>query len=98
MQFCKQCGIPISVLQDTTLDLCITCASEVKQNTLGERKDITGNSNILPNATIEVKDDKILLQSKEGWLLWSGDIASSHKLETLLQKAAKIYRIRKRKK
>lgn len=50
----------------------------------------------LDAATLSVKNGRIILESPEGWLLWSGNPADNHSLETILTSATKILKIRKR--
>jgi len=50
------------------------------------------------SATLSYVDGKIMLKSKEGWILWSGSAAQEHSLQTIIDRAAPILKIRSKRK
>ncbi len=99
MQFCKQCGTPIAILHDKEAIFCPACASASKTpQTRKNENALSLNLTEISGFTFTTENNKILLKSKEGWLLWSGESTTPHNLETILSKAVKIHRIRKRQK
>ncbi len=97
MQFCKQCGTPIAILHDKDAIFCTTCAPAGKTTRPQKNENnVFADLAFLSDCTLSVENNKVLLTSKEGWLLWSGNSSSTHNLQILLKKAAKIYGIRKR--
>lgn len=50
------------------------------------------------SATFSYVDGKIMLKSEEGWILWSGSADQEHSLQTIIDRAAPILKIRSKRK
>jgi len=97
MKFCSKCGSTLSILNDHSGDLCQRCAPPSPSKQVDSRV-IDHDFEAIGSATLSVKDGKIMLESKEGWLLWSGAAPQAHTLKTILDRANLILKIRKRQK
>ncbi len=95
MKFCRQCGRTLAILQDSSSNYCTSCTAVGRNQTEPSPPTTPADSDI-PAAHLSVKNGKIVLESKEGWLLWSGSDTSSHSLQAILERAAAILKIRKR--
>ncbi|MEE4243296.1 MAG: hypothetical protein V2I36_17675 [Desulfopila sp.] len=95
MKFCRNCGRTIALLQDSSTEYCEKCASAAQDNTLSSSQAVEADRNIL-SAFLSVKNGKIVLESEEGWLLWSGSDSVPHSLPAILERATHIFNIRKR--
>ncbi len=88
MKFCIKCGKTVSVLNDSASDLCTNC-SDKKTEKAGDSKNSDLNS-----ATFSTENGKLILKSKEGWLLWSGAANEIHSFHKITEKAERILNIR----
>lgn len=97
MKFCTECGRTLSILNEHNGDICSKCAPKVsiKQTKSPDNQDILKN---IGTAVLSIKKGKIVLESEEGWLLWSGETIQNYTLQTILDKANRILKIRKRQK
>ncbi len=94
MKFCTSCGKAVSIFDTTDVELCRKCS--VKEN----QTVVPGNANNidLNGATFSAENGKLLLKSKEGWLLWSGSANELHSFQAISEKAKRILKIRRKKK
>lgn len=96
MKFCQQCGQTLSILTNTNSDYCTECTARPE-------KPPTANVNVeqppdIFSAIFACADGKILLKSKEGWILWSGSAENEHSLKTIIDRADAILKIRSKRK
>jgi len=96
MRFCSGCGKTISILNDSDAELCKTCRPG--NSTVLPTQQNSGVCSDLLSTTIRVEDGKILLESREGWLLWSGDCTAKHTFESMTSRAGRILTIRNKQK
>ncbi len=96
MKFCRQCGKTVAIFDDSGSELCPVCAAEKTAAKDRFEAEMIGPANLL-DATVCIKDDTIILESREGLLLWSGGGDRRHSLKTMLDRASKILAIRKKK-
>jgi len=95
MKFCRQCGKTVAIFNNSDRELCLDCDARkaVKEDRpAAEKKD----SADLLAASLSIKDGKIVLESREGMLLWSGSGGQPHTLKTILDRASRILTIRQR--
>lgn len=95
MKFCRQCGRTLAILQDSSSHYCKSCTVAGRDNAQPSSPPAKADDDILA-AHLSLKNGKIVLESKEGWLLWSGSDTASHSLQAILDRAAPILKIRKR--
>lgn len=50
------------------------------------------------SATLTYVDGKLMLKSKEGWILWSGSAEQEYSLQAIIDRAAPILKIRSKRK
>lgn len=97
MKFCEECGKTFSILDRSEKNCCSDCTGsshKIESTTVKNSDRIEG----LSSSTISVDNNRISLHSKEGWLLWSGDIGESHAMEAITRRAMKILKIRQKRK
>ena len=95
MKFCRQCGRTLAILQESSNDYCKSCTATGLDNMQTSPPTVKEDDDILA-AHLSVKNGKIVLESKEGWLLWSGSDTASHSLQAIFERAAPILKIRRR--
>lgn len=99
MRFCNDCGTVLNLFGSNERELCSACVQQQKKlNPPPEKaKEVDKNAaayDLLGEAILSFKNEKMVLQSKEGWELWSGPIVDKPNLQSILKRAATIYRIR----
>lgn len=97
MKFCRQCGQALAILDRSILALCPACTLESQKKKAVVVGNTDSSADIVAYATISVRDGKIVIESKEGWLLWSGSDKTGHSLQQILDRASRILKIRTRK-
>lgn len=97
MRFCSGCGKTISILNNSDAEFCPDCVPENKLKTTVPKQKAENGSD-LDSTTFSIKDGKLVLESDEGWLLWSGDLRQQHSFETIKDRASRILKIRRRQK
>jgi hypothetical protein len=95
MKFCRQCGRTLAILQDSSSHYCKSCTAAGLDNLQQSSPPAKADDDILA-AQLSIKNGKIVLESKEGWLLWSGSDTASYSLQAIIDRAAPILKIRKR--
>ena len=98
MQFCKDCGGVLNFFENNAAELCSSCIQQKKKL---EPKPIAPPANcqdhdILAEAVLTCENNKIILRSAEGWELWSSPVETKTELKTVLNRAKRIYEIRKK--
>jgi len=96
MKFCLKCGRTLAILEQTGDQFCEKCraASTVDAPAAVEENGIQQ----LLTATLSLKKGRLVLESTEGWLLWSGADDQPHSLQSIVDRAGKILKIQKRQK
>jgi hypothetical protein len=94
MQFCKDCGGVLNLFGNNSTGLCSSCIQHKKEPVLTPAKATPDFYDLLSEAIITVEKGKIILQSKEGWQLWSATSESKTTLQSILKSAELIYNIR----
>jgi len=94
MRFCTTCGKTISILNDSGADLCQSCKTPAPKSS--PHNEPPPNTVDLSSTKLSVKNGKLILESEEGWLLWSGDKLQQHSMGTITERASRILKIRKR--
>jgi len=94
MRFCIDCGKAVAIFDNSAADLCIKCANLEATTKIAKKT----NTIDLNSATFSTENGKLILQSKEGWLLWSGNIDGPHSFQAITEKATRILHIRKKRK
>ena len=96
MKFCKDCGGVLNLFGNNTSELCSSCIQHSKQQAAKTSEPATDSHELLAETVLTYKNGKILLHSKEGWLLWSASGETETELKTMLKTAKLIYKIRKK--
>jgi hypothetical protein len=96
MRFCRQCGRTLAILNDSKAEYCNDCIADTAAGAPRAAQETPRHLELL-SATLSVKDGKIVLESQEGWLLWSGQDDKPHSFKLIVDQAAHILKIRKRK-
>lgn len=94
MKFCQRCGQTLSVLEEPDQQLCEPCFSAPEPITPVQEED----ADDINTAVLSQVDGKIVLKSKKGWLLWSGNAEEQHSLQQILKRAAHILKVRSKRK
>ena len=103
MLFCQQCGGALNLFESNDEEICYHCirrrdtppAAPPAQPAPPVQDDAMEP---LLGATFHVEGDKLVLTAAEGWVLWSGPLATPVPFETIIQRAGQIHRIRRRRK
>ncbi len=98
MKFCKDCGGVLNLFENNTSELCSSCVQHKKQPLSKVHKPITDNNDLLGETVFTYENGKIILRSKEGWLLWSASGEAETEMKTVLKTARFIYEVRKKRK
>ncbi len=98
MEFCKECGGALILFENNNSGLCSSCNLHYKKGVSKASESARGNADLPGDAVFTYEDGKILLRSKEGWLLWSASAEKQTELNTVLKSAKLIYEIRKKRK
>lgn len=99
MRFCKDCGTVLDIFSNREKELCSACIQHKKEAEIVHvpiKVESNTDSSVLDDTTLSVEKGKIILRSKEGWELWSGNQENTIELRTILARAKKIYEIRLR--
>jgi len=99
MRFCKDCGTVLNLFGNREKELCSACIQHKKEAEIVHipvKVEKKSDTNILDETTLSVENGKMILRSKEGWELWSGNQNSTIELKTVLARAKRIYEIRLR--
>ncbi len=93
MQFCKDCGVVLNLLEFPDEELCYSCRkkNEVRPKPQAGR-DFLPDS--LMQATLSCENHQLMLRSPEGWLLWSGSDQEKVSMEQIMKRADRILAIR----
>jgi hypothetical protein len=98
MQFCNDCGGVLNLFGHNTSGLCSSCIQHKKEPEPPLPAPPQDSNDLLAESILTVEKGKIILRSKEGWQLWSAPGDSQTKLQSILQSATLIYKIRKKRK
>jgi hypothetical protein len=96
MKFCQQCGQTLSILAHSSSDYCTECTAAPEKSP-AENIQVDQPPDIY-SAFFTCTDGKIVLKSKEGWILWSGSAENEHCLQTIIDRADAILKIRSKRK
>ena len=96
MIFCKVCGEALNLFETHDEEVCYTCLRKgIKKEPPAPVRD-TGDGDFLSNLFFCHEDDKLVVRSPEGWILWSAPDSETHSLGTILTRARRIHEIRKK--
>lgn len=104
MQFCKDCGTVLNLFGQKERELCSSCIQQKKKGSPsvaakespGPRAAKAEGYELLGDAVLSCENGKLVLRAKEGWELWSGPSENRTGLNTILDRAKRIYEIRLR--
>ena len=97
MKFCASCGSALEFFEFLDGELCSSCLKKDTQKQAPTQKnDEQPSDNELATSILGVEDNKIVLKSPEGWVLWSGAISEKNQLQTIMTRAQRILQIRKK--
>ena len=99
MRFCKDCGTVLNLFGNREKELCSACIQHKKEAEIVHipiKVDNISDITILGETTLSVENGKMILRSKEGWELWSGNQDTTIELKTVFARAKRIYEIRLR--
>lgn len=102
VQFCKDCGGVLNLFGKNERDLCSSCVQSRKKQDLPPEPPSTPPSSsgdpdlqeLLKESMLVIENGRVVLRSKEGWELWSGNNGSSIEMKSLMARAGRIYKIR----
>ncbi len=95
MQFCKDCGGVLNLFGDNHLEICSSCIQQQKRYApVAPVAPVRENCELLNDAVLLCENNKIILRSKEGWELWSSPENIQTDMQTILNRARRIYEIR----
>lgn len=102
MRFCSGCGSALEFFEFLDGELCAEClkkdATPAAPKPADNGGDATPDLDMLAGATLCLENDKIVLKSPEGWVLWSGPADQASSLQSILSRAQRILSIRSRRK
>jgi len=97
MKFCRQCGQTLPLLENLKEEYCSQCTIARAEQLSTEDTTVKKEENPdIFSTTLSCKDGKIMLTSKEGWLLWSGAKDEQHSLQQILDRSTSILKIRQK--
>ena len=92
MIFCKVCGEALNLFETRDEEVCYTCLrKDIRQVKPASVRE-TGTADFLTEAFLSHEDDKLVVRSPEGWILWSAPDSETH----ILARAKRIHEIRKK--
>ena len=96
MIFCKDCGEVLNLFATHDEEICYTCLRKgiTQESPAPVRK--TGNADPPSDILLGHEDDKLVVRSPEGWILWSAPDNETHSLGAILARARRIHEIRKK--
>ena len=99
MKFCTSCGAALEFFEFLDGDLCSSClgkdnAKKTPSTPSGKKKPFETEE--LAGVCLYVEKNNIILKSAEGWVLWSGPMSESHQIQSVLNRAVQILKIRKK--
>lgn len=98
MKFCKDCGGVLNLFGDNSSELCSSCVQRNTKPLATVPEPVPDSKDLLGEAVLAYENGKILLRSKEGWLLWSASGETQTELAAVLKAARLIYEIRQKRK
>ncbi|MBU1138627.1 MAG: hypothetical protein KKD01_04070 [Proteobacteria bacterium] len=98
MKFCKDCGGVLNLFGNNSAELCSSCIQHTKKCLPTVPETATDNIDLIGDAVLTYENGKIVLRSKEGWLLWSASGETQTELTAVLKTAKLIYEIRNKRK
>ena len=96
MIFCKVCGEALNLFETHDEEVCYVCLRKGIQQKKPVPARETDNSDLLSEALLSHEDDKLVLRSPEGWILWSAPDSDTYGLGAILSRARRINEIRKK--
>jgi hypothetical protein len=96
MIFCKVCGEALNLFATRDEEVCYTCLRKGIQQESPTPVRETGNADLLSDILLGHEDDKLVVRSPEGWILWSAPDSETHSLGAILARAGRIHEIRKK--
>ena len=96
MIFCKVCGEALNLFETRDEEICYACLrKDIKQARHAPVRE-TGAMDFLSEAFLAHEEDKLVVRSPEGWILWSAPASETHNLGAILARAGRIHAIRKK--
>jgi hypothetical protein len=96
MIFCKDCGVVLNLFATHDEEVCSVCLrKEIQQEPPASIRG-TGDVDLLSDIHLGHEDDKLVVRSPEGWILWSAPDSETHSLGAILARARRIHEIRKK--
>ena len=97
MKFCRRCGKSLPLFANRQEEDCPQCTqATASHQSLEDTTANTRENSEIFSATLSCRDGRIMLTSKEGWLLWSGAEHETHTLQHMLDRSAAILAIRQK--
>ena len=98
MRFCPACGGALEFFEFLDGELCTSCRkqSTAAATVRSPAADPASSALDIPEAILCREDERLVLKSPEGWILWSGPDTESHQLQTILTRARRILEIRRK--
>jgi hypothetical protein len=102
MKFCTECKTALSLFDFHENELCNDCLSKKNKNETANKNEKSPDRQQsiydLSDCILSCEDDKIVLRTTEGMMLWSSPVGDKNKLGTILDRAQRILEIRKKRK
>ena len=97
MIFCKECGGALNLFETHDEEVCYSCL----RKRITPRKPVPAeeklvNTDLLADSVLSYEDQKFVVRSPEGWVLWSAPDNETHTLATILSRAKRIAEIRRK--
>ncbi|MBE0583095.1 MAG: hypothetical protein IH612_04955 [Desulfofustis sp.] len=96
MKFCTACEKPLDFLEYLDGELCADCRSKQPSAVATVPAEDDLDIEALLETTLTLSEDKVELRSPEGWVLWTAGAGQQHCLRTILLRAQKIMKIRRK--
>jgi len=93
MKFCPECKTALSLFDYHENELCNDCLRKKKT----QEKPLPSHQKTkfaLSDCILSCEDDKMVLRTEEGTMLWSSASSEKNKLGSILQRAQRILEIR----
>lgn len=97
MIFCKECGGALNLFETHDEEVCYSCLRKrivPQRSAPAQEKPV--HSDLLADAILSYEDQKLVVRSPEGWVLWSAPDNERHSLATILSRAQRIAEIRRK--
>ncbi len=99
MKFCTACGSALEFFEFLDDELCSTCLkkdNKCSSAAPARAEEAKVSIDELSDSILCFEDNKLVLKSEEGWVLWSAPCNEQNKIKTVLSRAQRILEIRRK--